>query len=112
MANHGFWYSILVVLHPTKQATMQITLTVQSLLTHAFELLIFAPLPILLLTAPFGYAKEWYMNRTHLKTIKKHYSDLELVGAEQLKKIFPHKKDNELEDIAFLVSERNASYRF
>jgi hypothetical protein len=104
VSNHGIRSGILVVLHHQKTNAMHITLTVQSVLTHAFELLIFAPLPILLLTAPFGYVKEWFVKQNQMRIVKKHYSNLEVVGIEQLKKVFPRKGEQELEDIAFSLN--------
>ena len=56
--------------------------------------------------------KDWFVHQTNIRYIRKHYSNLELVGVEQLKQIFPNKKHEELEDIAYKLSERNASYKY
>jgi hypothetical protein len=97
---------------PSKNNKMHISLTIQSVLMHTFEVLIFAPLPLLILSAPFAYLKEWYKTTSHIRIIKRHYSNLELVGVEQLKQIFPHKGPDELEDIAGLLCQHNESYKY
>lgn len=85
-------------------------LTIQNVLVDSFIALIAAPLPILLISGSFGSIKNWYAHQSYLKVIKKHYTDLEMVGVDELKAIFPDKRTEELEMIAGKLITHNLSY--
>ncbi len=80
-------------------------------MTIAFEVLIFAPLPILLLSSPVSFLKEWFIHQYNVRRIKRYYSDLEVVGVNELKQIFPRKSSDQLEEIALKLNELNLSYK-
>jgi hypothetical protein len=88
------------------KTTMHITLSIQNILTVSFILLIFAPLPVLILSAPLGYMRDWIKYRSYRRVVERHYSDLDMVDVEKLKNIFPHKDTNQLESIANFLNDK------
>ncbi len=113
-ASHVEMYPGNLSLHHQKNATMNITLNIQNILTVLFVVLIFAPFPILLLSAPLGYVKNWIRFSYYYRVIKRHHPEPQLLNMEQLKKIFPNKGIEELEEIAYSLDERKTqfSYKF
>jgi hypothetical protein len=97
---------------PSKTNAMHITLSIQSILTYAFIGLIFLPLPILILSAPMGYLKDWYTRQNYIRLIRRHYPNLDLINVTHLKAIFPHKKENELQDIVYSVNGNTTQEAF
>jgi hypothetical protein len=88
------------------------SMSIQSLLGTLFIILIFAPFPLLILSAPLGYVKSWIMNKYYQRIIRKHYGKTGFVGLEQLKVIFPRKSEKQLEDIAYNMDERKTEYSY
>jgi len=77
------------------------TLHIQNFLQFAFIAVMFAPLPILLLSSPLSYVKEQVARKRYYSIVKRYFENPSTVSAEQLSDIFPNKKLNELHEIAY-----------
>ncbi len=86
---------------------MHTTLTIQHLLQFAFIALISAPLPILLLSSPLQYINEKIQTKRYYNIVRKHHDNPACLSAEQLQDIFPNKKMNELNQIAYYLQEES-----
>jgi hypothetical protein len=83
---------------------------VQTLLTALFVMLLVAPLPIILLSAPLGYVWGKIKYKRYYFLVKKHLKRPELVNLDQLKRIFPGKQIAELQDIVYYL-QPESSYK-
>jgi hypothetical protein len=88
------------------------TLNVQSIFTIVFTVLIVAPLPIIFLSAPLGYVKDWFVRKSSQRIIRKHYGKPDFLSMDQLKAIFPKKSAKELEEIAYNMDARRTEYSY
>lgn len=87
---------------------MSITLNIQNILSFAFVALILLPLPMLILASPLEYLKNRYLFRNYRKIIERDYAHLEILDAERLKEIFPHKNAEHLENLAEYLNQNRA----
>jgi hypothetical protein len=87
-------------------------LNIQSIFTLVFAILIAAPLPIIFLSAPLGYIKDWFVRKSSQRIIRRHYGKPEFLSIDQLKAIFPKKSAKELEEIAYNMDARRTEYSY
>ncbi len=83
-------------------------ITIQKFLQYCFIALIALPLPILILYYPFLSIQERVIRKRYYKKVKKHYDNPHAVSAEQLRTIFPNKRTEELNLIAYHLQEDNS----
>ncbi len=74
-------------------------LLIENILQYVLIFIMFAPLPLLLLSSPVQYFRDKRKRKKYYDTIKEHYDDPKSVSKEQLRDIFPDLPSEELTQI-------------
>jgi hypothetical protein len=89
---------------------LDVPFDMQLIVRVVFIVLIFAPLPLLILAAPVIYFREQARQQNIMNKIRTNYANIKEIRFEQLRNIFPELHPREIDEIFNKIHKLNSEY--